>query len=141
VPDLDTVHAAAALDTFPLDVVDLVVNGATIRQVSEHFKVPYKTARSAYMEGLQQVTDRSIDRTIAMREEITARQRILIFSNMARARAGDRAAAQIVARADALLASVWGLRSIRIELPDRPPDPQIAAAMEGYLSGLAEQAR
>lgn len=125
--------------SFQLDVVDLIVNGATVRQVANHYGCSMSEARAAYVAGLERLTDRSIERSMGMREEITARQRLLIFANMPRAKAGDRQAAQIVDNADQLLASIWAVRSLRVELPPRDPDPGIAAAMEGYLAGLAAQ--
>jgi hypothetical protein len=120
------------------EVVDLIVSGATLRQVAEHYKCTLDTVRADYQLGLSLLIDRSVDRSMALREEITARQRALIFANMVSARAGDKNAAAIVNRADALLASIWGLRSLRVEAPPRRGDPTIAAALEGYLTGLTD---
>ena len=75
-----------------MDVVDLIVNGASLRQVARHFKIDTETARLHYTAGLARLIDTSVDRSLALREEVTARQRELILANMARAKAGDRAA-------------------------------------------------
>jgi hypothetical protein len=122
------------------DVVDLIVNGATVKQVADHFLCSIATVRRDYAAGVEALRDRSIETTMALRDEITMRQRSLILANMPRARAGDRASALIVQGADALLASIWGLRSLRIEPPKRPRDPALAAAVEGYLEGLRDAA-
>lgn len=120
------------------DIVDLIVNGASLRQCAKHYGIDLNTARAAYARGLAALVDSSIDRSIALREEVTARQRELILANMARAKAGDKSSAMIVQNADSLLASIWGLRSLRIEPPARPRDPAIADALDAYLRGITE---
>ena len=131
----------AELITRQLDTVDLIVNGATVRQVAELFVRDMSDVTVDYHAGLALLIDKSIDRSIALREEITARQRSLVFANMPKARSGDRAAAQIVIAADGLLASIWGLRSLRIERPPRTGDPGIADAVGAYLEGLADSVK
>ncbi len=120
-------------------IVDLVVAGASIRQAADHFKLSTATCRREYEQGVEILRDRSIDQAKYLRDEITMRQRTLIFANMSKARAGDRAAAQIIHNADSLIASVWGLRSLRVDMEPRRGDPGIAAALEGYLVGLEAQ--
>jgi hypothetical protein len=119
-----------------MDVVDLIVNGASLTQVAKHFKIHPETARDDYTAGLARLVDTSIDRSIALREEVTARQRQLILANMARAKAGDKASAAIVQAADNLLASIWSLRSLRIEHTPRPRDSMLADAVSAYLDGI-----
>ena len=119
-----------------MDIVDLIVAGASLRQVAKHFKIDPEQARKDYAAGLAHLIDTSVDRSIALREEVTARQRELILANMARAKAGDRAAAAIVQGADGLLASIWGLRSLRIERPPRRGDERLADAVSAYLDGI-----
>jgi len=128
----------AELITRQLDVVDLIVNGATVRQVSTLHKRDMAEISRDYAAGLAMLRDHSIDASIALRDEITARQRALILANMPRARGGDRVSAQIVNQADGLLASIWGLRSLRVERPPRPGDPGISDAVAAYLVGLAD---
>lgn len=137
----ESAGTAAELISRQLDVVDLIVNGATVRQVAQLFKRDMGQIRIDYAEGLALLTDRSIDRSMALREEITARQRALVFANMPAARSGDRAAAQIINQADGLLASIWGLRSLRVEHPPRPGDPGISDAVTAYLAGLADSVK
>lgn len=121
-------------------IVDLIVAGASLRQAATHFKLPFSTVRNEYEEGVAVLRDRSIDQAAMLRDEITMRQRTLIFANMSKARAGDRAAAAIIHAADSLLASIWGLRSLRVEMVPRERDPGIAAAMEAFLVGIDEAA-
>lgn len=123
---------------FQLDVVDLIVGGASMRQIAETYSTTLKAIRVAYRCGLERLVDKSADRSMMLREEITARQRSLVLANLARAKLGDRNAAVIVQKADALLASIWGLRSLRVDVLPPPGDPAIAAALDGYLAGLAE---
>lgn len=123
-----------------MDVVDLIVNGASLRQVARHFAINITTARADYAAGLAYLMDSSIDRSIALREEVTLRQKELILANMARAKAGDKSSAAIVQSADNLLASIWGLRSLRIERPARPRDDALADAVSAYLVGIASSA-
>jgi hypothetical protein len=131
----DAAGTEAELVARQMDVVDLIVNGASLRQVARHFKITLNQARADYTAGLAHLIDTSIDRSIALREEVTARQRELILANMARAKAGDRAAASIVQQADGLLASIWGLRSLRIERPRRG-DNALSDAVAAYLDGI-----
>ena len=133
----DSSHTEAELVARQMDVVDLIVNGASLRQVSKHFKIEYEQARLDYAAGLRRLTDNSIDRSLAMREEVTARQRELILANMARAKAGDRSSAAIIQAADNLLASIWGLRSLRIDRPARRGDDALTDALSAYLAGIA----
>ena len=120
-----------------MDVVDLIVNGASLTQVAKHYGIAVETARQDYTAGLARLTDTSIDRSIQLREEVTARQRELILANMARAKAGDRAAASIVQQADNLLAGIWGLRSLRVERPRaRRNDDALTDAVSAYLDGI-----
>lgn len=119
-----------------MDIVDLIVNGASLRQVADHYKIDWATARADYTAGLARLIDTSIDRSIALREEVTARQRALVLANMPRAKAGDRSSAAIIQAADNLLASIWGLRSLRIERPARPRSDALADAVSAYLDGV-----
>lgn len=136
----DAAGTEAELVARQMDVVDLVVNGASLRQVARHFGIDPEQARRDYAAGLARLIDSSIDRSVALREEVTARQRELILANMPRAKAGDRAAASIVQQADGLLASIWGLRSLRIERPARPRDDALADAVSAYLDGITASA-
>lgn len=133
----DSCGTAAEATAMDFDIVDLIVNGASLRQVAKHFGIDHNAARLAYARGLAALVDGSVERSIALREEVTARQRELILANMARAKAGDAKSAQIVQNADSLLASIWGLRSLRIEPPARPRDAAITDAVEAYLEGVA----
>lgn len=137
----DSASTEAELVARQMDVVDLVVNGASLRQVARHFAITGETARQDYAAGLARLVDTSIDRSIALREEVTARQRELILANMARAKAGDRHAAAIVQGADGLLASIWGLRALRTEPPPRPRDDALADAVSAYLDGITASVR
>lgn len=132
----DSTHTDAELITRQLDTVDLIVGGATVRQVAAHYGLDMHTVRDDYHAGLNLLTDRSIDRSIALREEITLRQRALILANMPRAKAGDRISAQIVQNSDALLISLWGLRSLRADPPARRTTSELAEAVEAYLDGV-----
>lgn len=122
-----------------LDTVDLVVQGFSLRSIADRHKIDWAQARDDYFAGMRALNDRSMDATLALRDEVTARERVLIASNMTRARAGDKGAATIVQRADELLVSIWGLRSIRVDLPEPDHDPMLAEAMEAYLEGVAEK--
>jgi hypothetical protein len=124
-----------------MDVVDLIVNGASLPQVARHYKIDLERARDDYVAGLARLVDTSIDRSLALREEVTARQRLLIFENMPRARVGDRTAAAIVQNADSLLASIWGLRSLRIDRPARPGSDPLSDAVSAYLDGITAASR
>jgi len=128
----------AELRVRQLDTVDLIVGGATVRHVSEHFGRDVEDVRKDYAAGLALLVDKSVDRAVQLREEVTARQRALILANMPKAKAGNLQSAHIVAAADNLLASIWGLRSLRIDPPVREGDARLADAVEGYLAGLAE---
>ena len=130
----------AELITRQLDTVDLIVAGATLRQVAKAHGVEMSQVRVDYAAGLEILRDKSVDRSLQLREEITARERRLVFANMTRAMAGDKTAAMIVQHADQVLASIWGLRSLRVETPAREPDPAIASALSAYLAGLQEAA-
>jgi DNA-binding CsgD family transcriptional regulator len=135
----DAAGTEAEATALEMDVVDLIVAGASLTQVAKHFKIDRETARDHYTAGLERLMDTSIDRSIALREEVTARQRELILANMARAKAGDRASALIVQGADNLLASIWGLRSLRVERPHvRRSDGALSDALDAYLSGILE---
>jgi len=123
-----------------LDTVDLIVGGATVRHVSEHFGRDMEDVRKDYHAGLALLIDRSVDRAIQLREEVTARQRALILANFPKAKAGNPQAASIVHACDNLLASIWGLRSLRIDPPIRDGDPTLADAVGAYLTGLADAA-
>jgi len=129
----------AGLQKRRFDTVDLVIQGFTLRQIAEHHKLDYPTAREDYLAGMALLRDHSLEATKALCDEVTARQRMLIASNMARARAGDVKAATIVQRADEMLISIWGLRSLKVEMTEIPSDPNIAVAMEAYLTGIAEK--
>lgn len=142
----EQVHAAQAetsveLSQRQLDTVELVVQGVSLRAIAERHGLKYREVREDYLNGMRIINDRSIEATLALRDEVTMRQRLLIFSNMPKARAGDRAAAAIVQRADEMLMSIWGLRSVKIEKAEIPADPVIAAAMDAYLTGITEQVR
>ena len=134
----DAAGTEAEMTALEMDIVDLVVNGASLRQVAKHFKIDPETARLHYAAGLARLIDTSIDRSVALREEVTARQRELILANMSRAKAGDKASAAIVQSADNLLASIWGLRSLRIERPRprRASGDHLADAVSAYLDGI-----
>jgi hypothetical protein len=119
--EIDETWTEAERISMRFDIVDLIVNGASLRQVAAHFDITPPEARNEY--------------------RVTMRHRELLLSNMARAKAGDVKAATIVQKADDMLTSIWGLRSLRIDPPRRPPDPGIAAAMEGYLAGLDESTK
>jgi hypothetical protein len=121
------------------DTVDLVIQGFSLRQIGEHHGLNVSDVRRDYLIGMETLRDHSIEATKALRDEVTARQRLLIASNMAKARAGDVRAATIVQRADEMLVSIWGLRSLRVEIPDPEPDPDIAVALEAYLTGITEK--
>ena len=139
-PTLDRAMSDAELVTRRLDIVDLIVHGASLRQVAKHFKISHELVRIDYAAGLELLRDRSVDRSLQLREEITARERALIFANIERAKAGDKSSAMIVQHADQVLASIWGLRSLRVETPAREGDPQLADAVTAYLHGLAAAA-
>jgi hypothetical protein len=139
--EIDETWTEAERISMRFDIVDLIVNGASLRQVAAHFDITPPEARNEYRAGIDMLRDRSIDASMDLRDEVTMRQRELILSNMARAKAGDVKAATIVQKADDMLTSIWGLRSLRIDPPRRPPDPGIAAAMEGYLAGLDESTK
>ena len=121
------------------DTVDLVVQGFTLRAIADRHKIDWRQARADYLTGVQLLADRSLEATLALRDEVTMRQRVLIASNMPRARAGDLKAAMIVQRADDILISIHGLRSIKVDMPEPDPDPLIAEAMEAYLEGVADK--
>ena len=133
----DSSETEADLVARQMDVVDLIVSGASLTQCARHFKIHIETVRDDYKAGLARLTDNSVDRSLALREEVTARQRELILANMARAKAGDRSSAAIIQAADNLLASIWGLRSLRIERPARPNDGVLGDAVSAYLAGIA----
>ena len=123
-------------------IVDLVVNGATLRQIGTTYKISPEEARQEYHRGLAMLNERSIDDALAMRDEVTARQKALILANLPKAKAGDLKAAMIVQKADDLLTSIWGLRSLKIDVPRRPGDAGIADSVEAYLASIiAEDAR
>jgi hypothetical protein len=136
VTDPSATETDAEVVTRQFAIVDFIVAGASLRQTATHFKLSVAECRREYQAGVEILRDRSIDSALTLRDEITARQRSLIFANMSKARAGDRPAATIIHNADALLASIWGLRTLRVEMAPRPKDPGIAAAMEGYLAGI-----
>lgn len=122
-------------------IVELVVNGGTIQQAADHFAISHSYARSEYQAGLAEMRERTIDEATDLRDEVTLRQRELILSNMPRAKAGDRSAAQIVQNADLLLAGLWGLRSLPVARKRRPATPAIAEAVEAYVQGVTDAGR
>lgn len=122
-----------------LDTVDLIIQGATLRQVADRHGLMVEEVREDYRIAMNALNDRSADRVLDMREEITARQRAMVLANMAQARMGDVKAAAIVQRSDQILCDVWGLRYIRPAMEDVPRDPTIAAALSVYLAKVAER--
>jgi hypothetical protein len=137
-PNRSKAGTTAALVKRRLDTVDLIIQGATLRQVGELHHLAIEAVRFDYFAGLEMVTDRSIKATIALRDEVTMRQRLLIMANMKRALDGDKGAATIIQRADELLVSIWGLRAIKPDF-ELPSDPMLTEALEAYLVGVAEQ--
>ena len=124
-----------------MDTVNMIVSGATLRQCATTFKTSMENVRLDYAAGLERLRDSSIDYSIQLRDEVTARQRSLILANIVRARAGDKTAAIIVNQADQLLASIWGLRYIKIaHIAPTAKDPGITEAIGAYLQGLADSA-
>jgi hypothetical protein len=136
--EIDDTWTEAERTSMRFDIVDLVIAGASLRQVAKHFDITPPEARQEYRAGLDMLKDRSVDAAMDLRDEVTERQRALIMANLARAKSGDVKSAQIVQKADDLLTSIWGLRSLTIDRPPKPKDPLIASAMEGYLAGLAD---
>lgn len=122
-----------------LDTVDLIIQGATLRQVAERHGIGLTEAREDYQVAMRLLNEHAVDRVLDMREEITGRQRTLILANMSKARMGDVKAATIVQRADQMLADIWGLRYIRPDPTEVPRDPMIAAALAVYLEKVAER--
>lgn len=121
-----------------LDTFDLVVQGATIRQVAERHGIHYSEARQDYLDAIAMLNERTMESVAAMRDEITARQRTLILANMPRARAGDDKAANIVQRADNLLVGLWGLRTARLDVTVKRSDT-LDDALSAYLQGVADK--
>ena len=120
-------------------VFELMVNGASINQIATHYGISHNLVRSDIRHVTEELNEREADRLLAIREEILARQRVLIFSNMARARAGDRAAAAIIQNADALIANVCGIRYLRPATPPHPiVDTTLAAALDAYTTGITD---
>jgi hypothetical protein len=119
-----------------LTTVELVVMGASIRQVAERHDVDYQTARDDYFTGLAAVNDRTSDAVIAMRDEVTMRERSLILAMMPLAKAGDTKAAGVIQRADDMIAGLWGLRSARLDVTVRPSSLQ--DALNSYLEAAVE---
>jgi hypothetical protein len=126
----------AALITRRLDTVDLIVQGASLRQVAERHEVDYFTARNDYYEGLAMLSDRTAKAVVAMRDEVTMRQKALIFANMKLAQMGDSKAATVVQNADSMLVSLWGLRSVRLEAAATPDSP-LREALNTYRERAA----
>lgn len=124
-----------------LDTVDLVVQGVSLRAIAERHGLQIREVREDYLAGMKVLSDRSIEATLALREEITMRQRLLIASNMKKARDGDRSAAAIVQRADEMLIWIHGLRSVTEKRAEIPADPLITEAVEAYLAGVAADIR
>ena len=127
------------LDQRRLDTVDLIIQGATLRQVADRHGLSLTEVKEDYQIAMRLLNEQSGDRVLDMREEITARQRTLILANMSKARAGDLKAATVVQRADQMLSDIWGLRYIRPEPTEAPHDPMIAAALTVYLEKIAER--
>lgn len=123
-----------------LTTVDLVVMGATIRQVAERHDVDYFTAREDYLEGMRLVNERTMEAVVAMRDEVTMRQKALIRTNMPLAMKGDEKAARIVQSADNMLTGLWGLRSAKIEITHRQEDSSLSDALDAYLNAVVETA-
>ena len=65
-----------------MDVVDLIVSGATVRQAAKHFGCTMESVRQDYAAGLDLLRDKSIDYSIALHDEVTARQRSIIMANI-----------------------------------------------------------
>lgn len=132
---------SAELEQRQLDTVDLVVQGIPLRAIAKKHGCSLGQVHADYGAGMKKLADRSMDAIVALRDEITLRQKSLIAANMPAARAGDKSAALIVQRADELLTSVWGLRSLKVTMAEVPRDPMIAEALEAYLTGIAEKVR
>jgi hypothetical protein len=122
-----------------LDTVDLIVMGATIRQVAERHDISYIEARDDYFKGMAILNDRTAEAVVAMRDEVTTRQKALIRANMPAAMKGDEKAARIVQSADNMIAGLWGLRSARLEVTHKRDDT-LASAMNEYRSQIVEAA-
>ena len=120
-----------------LDIVEMVVNGATIRQCADEFDIDYKTARTDYFAGLRLVNARTADDVAAMRDEITLRQKKIIMAHLPLAVAGDVKSAGVVARCDEMLAGLWGVRSIRLEQERR--DTHLDEATRAYVNAIVDR--
>jgi DNA-binding CsgD family transcriptional regulator len=122
------------------DVYELMVNGATIRQVADHFGISRSLVQADLARVAVEMNAQGHERALVLREEIIARQRALIFANMPRAKAGDKTSAQIVQHADALIATVAGLRYLRPMEPLEPPvaDSPISDAVAAYVKGIMD---
>ena len=125
-----------------LDTVDLVVMGATIRQVADRHDVDYYTARDDYMRGMEMLNERTARSVAAMRDEVTMRQKAIIMAMLPEAKKGDTKAAGVVQRADDILAGLWGLRSARLEIEDvtmrQSGNDSLQAALDEYLEQVID---
>jgi transposase-like protein len=115
-----------------------MVNGASVNQIAKHFGISRTLVRSDIQHVVEELNARDLDRVLAIREEIVARQRELIFANMPRARIGDKAAATIIQNAENIIASVTGVRYLRPDPPPHATDPTLAAALEAYTTGILD---
>ena len=136
----------AALEARRRETLQLVIAGVPLSAIADKYGLDISTISRDYRRAMANYYGPTQDEAASFRAEITERQRTLIMSNFAAAKAGDPKAAGTIQRADSILADIWGLRSMKIdakvEAVSRDDiERELAAFLAGHDDGRAGDVR